>query len=630
MKRLAAGLIALLLAFTLAAAAAEDASRLVVGNPTPMRGEFFTDMWGNATSDADVRDLLHGYNLIMWDGSYRMFSADPSVVSAVAAKQDSKGNHTYEITLCDDLYYSDGSKITAWDYAFSYLFSIAPELKDIGATPLRREQIVGYADYIENGGVLAGVRILSDSVISVTLDHEYLPFFYEMGLLSCNPYPIAVIAPGVVVRDDGKGVYLANEDPEIVEPIFTAELLRETVLNPETGYLSHPVVVSGPYTLTAWDGVTAEFAINPYYKGNTEGYRPTIPTLTYTTAVNDTMVDQIVEGEFGLLNKTMRVDRVLEAMDRMSEASLEMTKYPRIGLSYISFACERATVSSQAVRQAIAWCFDRDGTVSDYVGSFGVRVDGFYGIGQWMYELITGVREPPVQKPADETDTDAMTAYEDALADYAALNLNGLTAYHVDTTRAAQLLEEDGWLLNDDGLREKDGVTLQLTLIYPVGNRINEILEERLLPNLEAVGIALEMQAVPMVELLSMWYKQEERSADLIYLATNFDLVFDPSVHFQTSEEGVHNWAYTNLEDEALFEAAVTLRKTQPGDVLTYMQRWVAFQERFNEVLPMLPVYSNYYFDFYTNRLKNYDIEEAVTWGEAIVSASLEAPAGDE
>ena len=41
---------------------------LVVGNPTPMRGEFFTELWGNATSDIDVRDLLHAYNLIYWDG----------------------------------------------------------------------------------------------------------------------------------------------------------------------------------------------------------------------------------------------------------------------------------------------------------------------------------------------------------------------------------------------------------------------------------------------------------------------------------------------------------------------------------------------------------------------------------
>ena len=84
-------------------------------------------------------------------------------------------------------------------------------------------------EYIEQGGPLAGVRVLADDILSVTLNHEFLPFFYEMGLLSCVPYPISVIAPGVTVRDDGNGVYLSNIDETIAEPLFTGELLKSTL-----------------------------------------------------------------------------------------------------------------------------------------------------------------------------------------------------------------------------------------------------------------------------------------------------------------------------------------------------------------------------------------------------------------
>ena len=56
--------------------------------------------------------------------------------------------------------------------------------------------------------------------------------------------------------------------------------------------------------------------------------------------------------------------------------------YPRTGLSMISFCCESSAVSSQAVRQAIAYCTDRDAIVSSYVGANGQRVDGYYGVGQ--------------------------------------------------------------------------------------------------------------------------------------------------------------------------------------------------------------------------------------------------------
>ena len=106
----------------------------------------------------------------------------------------------------------------------------------------------------------------------------------------------------------------------------------------------------------------------------------------------------------------------------------------------------------------------------------------------------------------------------------------------------------------------------------------------------------------------------------MIYLATNFDLVFDPTVHFAEEQGG---WSYTNIWDEQLYSEALAMRETEPGDVLTYLQHWVAFQERFNTVLPMLPVYSNLYFDFFTDSLQEYEITETITWSQAIIGAFL-------
>ena len=78
---------------------AEVLGHLTVGNPTPMRGEFFTDLWGNATSDIDVRDLLHGYNLIRWDGESGMFAIDASVVSDITVMRTGEGDHSDLLTL---------------------------------------------------------------------------------------------------------------------------------------------------------------------------------------------------------------------------------------------------------------------------------------------------------------------------------------------------------------------------------------------------------------------------------------------------------------------------------------------------------------------------------------------------
>ena len=43
------------------------------------------------------------------------------------------------------------------------------------------------------------------------------------------------------------------------------------------------------------------------------------------------------------------------------------------------------------------------------------------------------------------------------------------------------------------------------------------------------------------------------------------------------------------------------MRETQPGDTLEYMQKWLQFQEMINGYLPIIPVYSNVYFDFSKN-----------------------------
>ena len=61
---------------------AEDTppQELMVGNPNPMRGDFFADMFGTNGSDIDVRSLIHGYNLINWDQSQGEYAVDPSVV----------------------------------------------------------------------------------------------------------------------------------------------------------------------------------------------------------------------------------------------------------------------------------------------------------------------------------------------------------------------------------------------------------------------------------------------------------------------------------------------------------------------------------------------------------------------
>lgn len=486
-------------------------NQLVVGSTTAMSGAFFTDLFGSNTADIDVRALLHGYNLMSWDHETGTYQINDSVVAGMAVSRDAQNNRVYTFDLYGDLKFSDGSAITAKDYAFSILLTASPELAKLGGQSAAVGAILGMDAYQSGkSSVLRGVRLLSDTQMSITISKAYEPYFYEMALFDYSPYPISVLAPGCKVVGTEKGVGIVNAGGTGTA-IFTAGLLQKTILDAATGYMSHPSVVSGPYTLTSYDAQsgTASFAINPYYKGNEDGEKPTIETIVYRSVANDEAIDLLLSGEVDLLNKMVAADTISKGIQSTADQPFSVANYPRSGLSMISFSCERQTVSSKAVRQAIANCFDRD-----------------------------------------------------------ALN--------------ATLTE-----------------------------------------NLAAIGVRLTVKAVPMNELLDIYYRRVERDCDMIYLATNFGTVFDPSTTYSTDAAYVKTVNRTGIRDKKLAQLAVDMRKTEPGDVLSYCQKWVAFQERWTEVLPAIPVYSNVYFDFYTTRLQNYRVTENQTWTQAIVGATL-------
>ena len=78
------------------------------------------------------------------------------------------------------------------------------------------------------------------------------------------------------------------------------------------------------------------------------------------------------------------------------------------------------------------------------------------------------------------------------------------------------------------------------------------------------------------------------------------------------------------------------MNSTEPGDFYGYTEKWVAFQKSFMEKLPLLPIYSNVYFDFYAQVLNDYDILANASWAQAINRAYLaefvpeEVEEGDE
>ena len=602
MKKILAWILTVALLLGALPAVAEDEvtiyDKLIVATTTPFSGNFFSAVNGNNTSDQDIRRLIHGYSLVYWDsatGSYqfnsRTVSGDPVV---------SEDGTSFILPISTDLKYNDGTPITARDYAFSLLLLGSPELKEATGSRADVSRILGGKDYQEGKtDVLKGFRILNDYQLMLDINPEYLPYFYQLKALEISPLPISVIAPDCEVRDDGDGVYIDGD--------FSAEVLEDTLMDPLDGYINYPRVSCGAYSLIDYDGTSVTLKINERYLGDENGNKPTIPTLVYQYTHPDAALQNLASGRVDLVVRCARKGQILAGLALVGSGDFNMTAYSRAGLSFISFCGEKGATADPAARKALLMCLDRQTLVDEYVGAYGLVVDGYYGIGQWMFKMANGTMIPEEGKEAEWAD----------------LILDSIPKYEFNPQAAAKLLEENGWEMDRDGVLSKaiDGedVSMNLKLIYPEGNGVGPLLEDAFVPYLGEIGIDLKIEEMPMDEILKRYYGQVERDCDMILLGTNFNDVFDPAEEFDENGKNRLN----GITDPELAKLAVELRSTEPGNATEYCRRWLAYQARLMDMAEVIPLYSGAYLDFYVAVLRHYEPGAKGSWALPVIDAYL-------
>ena len=615
MKRILAILIVLALMMGLVSALGEEMEeeeapiqRLRVGTMTSFTGNFFSDLLGNNVSDQDVRKLIHGYSLVNWnpeDGNYQF---DDRVVGAAAVTEDGS---EYTLVLTDNMRYSDGTAITAADYAFSLLLQYAPVFREATGASLSPGRIRGDKAYtLGQTNTITGVRIMSEYVLRITLSDDLSPYFYELKALDVIPLPVDVLAPGCQVIDTGDGAHIVGD--------LTADILRETLLDAETGYMSHPSVTTGPYQVTGYNGYRVSLALNPWYLPGEGIDPPQINQIEYVFTDAEKAMQRLAAGQMDLLTRCIRLDQIQAGLQLAASGDFSMAAYSRNGLGFISFCAEDGPVADVNVRKALAMCVDKDQLVSQYLGAYGVTVKGYYGIGQWMYQIANGTMIPADEEQAQE---------------WEGLNLDGITEYTLNTGAAAELLDEAGWNLNSQGktfsprrdsLRyRKEGdnlIPLKVKMIYPENNRAGRLMNDLFAANAASIGMEVTIERIPMADLLDAYYGRGERDCDMIMLGTNFTDVFDPSADYAPDSDTNR---ITGITDAHLAELCRDLRMTEPGDTAEYCRKWIAMEEYRADICSEIPLYGNAYLDFHTIELRNYHPASTSSWSTVITDAYL-------
>lgn len=414
----------------------EDNS-IILGNTTDLSGKFRYAAFGGSNpgaADLDVQNLSTGLETVATtkEGG---FEWNPTVVKSHEETMNEDGTRTYTVTIYDDLKLSDGTPVTVKNYVvFPMVFSSPVAVAAAGKDHQSGMTLEGFKtfntyDGTEGSGTkeLAGLRMIDDYTYSITVSADYANYFYAISYAGLSAYDVSLWIGDADVKDDGNGVYFTDDFyAKEGDKYVMADHIVAASQNTDTTY-----PYSGPYVVKSYDSAdkSAVLELNPNFKGNYEGVKPTIAKVVYKKIVSSTQLEDLKAGTLDVIGGITGGDETNEALALAdgSEGKYVYTHYSRAGYGKLGFRADYGPAQFTEVRQAVAYCMDRAKFAKDFTGGYGGVVDGPYYSGSWMYK---------------------------AAVDQGMI----LNAYATSVDSAIEVLTEGGWVYDAEGNDYVEGV----------------------------------------------------------------------------------------------------------------------------------------------------------------------------
>lgn len=442
---------------------------------------------------------------------------------------------------------------------------------------------------------------------------------------------------------------------------------------------------SGPYVIKEWDSGTkqATLEINPEYAGNFEGVKPQIKTIVYIKLTSETQLEMLKTGGTDIIGGITGGEDTKDVLDAIeaSDGMLTETHYQRSGYGKIQFDCDFGPTMFQEVRQAVAYLLNRAEFCQTFTGGYGVVVDGPYSPDFDMYKAV----EDEIELIAyDYSPDNAKKVLEEGGWIY---NSKGEPyvegAEGVDAVRYKKLTAEEAAATNGvnktySSVANDDGITYQTVEIngeyyMPLAinwfgsqpNDVTDLLTTTLSNNdsVKAAGMVIRSTTGDFTNLSGNIYRNPSMGYmgvpvyGMYNLATGWPTAvydyawnwsLDPNYFVYSSnklfDEYDKAYPYYDTVDaegnpthtKKTYEEAVAASGDKLGmdylsmamvyDATTteeYNHWWMKYIERWNELMPDIPLYSNYYYDAYNSKIENF--KTTPFWGpaQALVYANV-------
>jgi len=636
MKKFLALLLAVVMVLTMVACGEgkkKADGQVVIGSSTEASGDWAYSAFvrnPNATDKA-VMTLTDDMTTVDSD-QHGDYGINKTVVKSYERIEEENGNVTYKFVINDGLKFNNGEAVTAENFVAWTMFVTSPAGKEMGVVSATYNMLPGGLAY-RNGetNVLSAVRLYDEKTFSITIaktgedgETSYLPYYYDITYAAMQAVNLTYwFGEGWSVKDDGEGVYFVNADGKE----FTAETVGETVT--AARFATGNRVTAGPYNLVSFDQSSREIVleVNENYNGNFEGQKPGIQKLVIVKTSEDTVMDMITTGQIQIYSQIADGSEVNAVMDLIEAGTIDSStsQYDRAGYGYFGFACDLGPTQFTEFRQAVAYLLDRVEFAQTFCKGWGSVVHGPY------CTAFTMTAKTDIEKKINHYDYNPEKAVE--LLKQAGFVYNADGSDYVDGSgevRYAKVTEEQAKYYDSFNKVLADGTILMPATINwasSEGNAVSALLST-MLANSEATkaaGVSIVKTEMTFPELLNYMYRQDSYGLggdysmptyNMFNLATGYNGgVYDESYNWTTDPEYIEQgYNVQHLYDEQLDKLSMDMvYGVEPSDEATYLDLWEKYIIRWNELLPMVPLYSNIYVTVYPNTIDNY--AEDSFWG---------------
>lgn len=636
MKKFLALLLAVVMVLTMVACGEgkkKADGQVVIGTSTEASGDWAYSAFvrnPNATDNSVVK-LTDDMNTIDTD-QHGDYVINKTVVKSYERIEEENGNVTFKFVINDGLKFNNGEAVTAENFVAWTMFLVSPAGKEMGVVSAIYNMLPGGLAY-RNGetNILSAVRLYDEKTFSITIAKtgedgvtNYLPFYYDLTYASMRAVNLTYwFGEGWSVKDDGEGVYFVNADGKE----FTAETVGETVTAGR--FATGNRVTAGPYNLVSFDQSSREIVleVNENYNGNFEGQKPGIQKLVIVKTSDDTVMDMISTGQIQIYSQIADGAQVNAVLDLIEAGTIDSSpsQYDRAGYGYFGFACDLGPAQFTEFRQAVAYLLNRVEFAQTFCQGWGSVVHGPY------CTAFSMTSKTDIDKKVNHYDYNPEKAVE--LLKQAGFVYNADGSDYVDGSgevRYAKVTEEQAKYYESFNKVLADGTILMpatLNWASSEGNSVSALLTTMLASSdaTKAAGVSIVKTEMTFPSLLSYMYRQEMNGAvgdfsvptyNMFNLATGYNGgVYDESYNWTTDPEYIEQgYNVQHLYDKELDKLSMDMvYGVEPGDEATYLSLWEKYIIRWNELLPMVPLYSNIYVTVYPNTIDNY--AEDSFWG---------------